>query len=526
MGKLREDLGAEADEVRETHISWVFLAGDDVFKVKKPVAFSFLDFSTAERRLEACEAEVRLNARLSPEVYLGVRKVVIGDDGRHAIGGGEDDGREVVDWAVHMRRLRDEDRADVRLEAGALGVAEIDRMAARIAGFHAECRRDDATDALGAPAAIGENVRENFEQTRRAIGTLVTDDEAREIESWQLGFLEREAALFEARIASGHVRDGHGDLRLEHFYLEGESSEIVRVLDCIEFNERFRFADVASDLAFLSMDLAWHGRVDLAERLLATYAQETNDFDLYALVDFYESYRAYVRGKVATMLAADEGAPAALRERARSQARRYFLLALAAERKPLVGPIVVAVGGVIASGKSTLSDRLGALLGAPAINTDRIRKHLVGARPTDRLYDGSWAGAYDPAFTEEVYAEVRRLASVVVRSGRPVILDASFRSVSMRAEARDLAQALGVPFAFVECRADPEVCRARLRVRDMKTSVSDGRLDIFDDFLTKWQPVSELPPEAHVVIDTTQPIETSLRALRERLPMWPEGLTD
>ena len=530
MGGLREDLGAEADEVRETHISWVFLSGDDVFKVKKPVALGFLDFSTPELRRAACEAEVRLNSRLSAEVYLGVRPVVIGADGRHAIGGLDPEAMgahpTVVDWAVHMRRIPDEDRADTLLGASALGVPEVDRMARFVADFHAGCRRDEETDSLGTPAAIGRNVRENFEQTRETIRALLTEDEAREIEEWQLGFLEREAARFESRIAKGHVRDGHGDLRLEHFYLQGASRETVRVLDCIEFNDRFRFADVACDLAFLSMDLAWHGRVDLAERLIATYAQRTNDFDLYALVDFYESYRAYVRGKIATLLAADESAPTALREAAQNRARRYFLLALAMERKPLVGPIVVAVGGIIASGKSSISDRLGALLGAPAINTDRIRKHLVGARPTDRLYDGSWAGAYDPAFTEEVYAEVRRLASVVVRSGRPVILDASFRSASMRTDGWELARSLGVPFRFVECRADSDVCRARLKVRDMETSVSDGRLDIFDAFLTKWEPVTELPPEVHVVVDTTLPMEASIATLRARLPLWPEGLND
>lgn len=518
MAELRDDLARNADETRETHISWVFLTADSVYKVKKPVSLGFLDFSTLEKRREACEAEVELNARLAPDVYRGVVPVTL-QGGVHTLGG---DG-ETVDWAVHMRRLRDEDRADSLLEGDALTVAHVDRMATAVAEFHAGCREDEHTGRFGAPAAIAGNVRENFDQTHDAIRALLEPGAADEIEAWQLGFLERHAGLFLERVRRGRVRDGHGDLRLEHFYFEGDA---VRVLDCIEFNERFRYADVVSDLAFLSMDLAWHGRVDLSERLLATYARETSDFDLYRLVDFYESYRGYVRGKVSTMLAADERAPAADRERAEREARRYFLLSLAMERRPLLAPTLVAIGGVIATGKSTLADHLGAALGAPAINTDRIRKHMLGARPTDRLYDGSWSGAYDPAFTERVYEEVRRCARVVVESGRPVILDASFRSAEMRLDARRLAEELGVPFRFLECRADPDVCRARLKVRDQQTTVSDGRLEIFDDFLAKWEPVVELAGGEHVEVDTEREMADILRDLRRHVPMWPEGLTE
>ena len=516
MGTLRSDLAAGADEVRETHISWVFLRGDRVHKVKKPIALPFLDFSTLAARRAACEAEVRLNRRLAPDVYRGVVPIRVDREGRHRIGG---EG-QVVDFAVEMRRLADHDRADARLARGELTVSDLDRIAVHIAGFHAGARCDDETRRFGTPEAIAINVRENFAETRGALEALLEPEEARELEHWQLQLLERGEDRLRARIEAGRVRDGHGDLRLEHVYLEGER---VVIIDCIEFNDRFRYADVCADLAFLSMDLAWHGRIDLAERALATYAQATSDYDLYPLVDFYESYRATVRGKVSMLLAADEDAPLPLRERARTDARRYFRLALAAERRPLVAPLVIAIGGVLASGKSTLADRLGLAMGAPAINTDRIRKHLLGARPTDKLYEGAFAGAYDPAFTEEVYAEVRRAAEAVIASGRPVILDASFRTAAMRDGARALAARLNVAFRFLECRCDPEVSRARLRERERRESVSDGRLAIFDDFLAQWEPVRELPPEEHLVVDTGRPIDEVLRALRGWLPMWPAG---
>jgi aminoglycoside phosphotransferase family enzyme/predicted kinase len=514
---LRSDLAEGADEVRETHISWVFLDATSAYKVKKPVSLGFLDFSTLEQRRRACEAEVALNARLAPDVYLGVCEVVRDAAGRHRIGG---EGA-VVDYAVHMRRLSDEDRAEHRLATGVLEIADVDRMAGAIAAFHASARCDDETARYGRPEVVGGNVRENFAQTRAVIETLLSHDEAEEIERWQLDFLRRREALLLSRIERGRVRDGHGDLRLEHVYLEGDE---LRIIDCIEFAERFRHADVCADLAFLSMDLAWHGRVDLAERLLATYARETSDFELYAVVDFYESYRAYVRGKVATILAADEGAPAPLRARARREARRYFLLALAAERRSLMAPMVVAVGGGLAAGKSTLADALSARMGAPAINSDRVRKHMLGARPTERVYEGSWSGAYDPRVTEAVYEEVNRGARAVVRSGRPVILDATFRSRAQRARARALAEELGVPFLLIECRAASDVCRARLVERERAESVSDGRLEIYDEFMARWEPVVELPPSEHLVVHTDRPMDGVLAGLEPRLPFWPDGL--
>lgn len=515
MSELRSDLAERADRVWQTHISWVFGIGDEVFKVKRPVELGFLDFSTLARRRAACEAEVALNTRLAPDVYRGLAPITRDAAGRHAI---EGEG-EVVDFAVRMRRLSDESRADVRLAGGRLGLEEVDRMACRVAAFHAACRVDTGTAAFGRPDAIRRNVRENFEQARGRIEALLSPAEALEIERTQLAFLDAHEAALHARADRGRVRDGHGDLRLEHFYLEDDGA--VRVLDCIEFNERFRYGDVCADVAFLSMDLAWHGRVDLAERALATYARESSDYDLYPLVDFYESYRAYVRGKIAAMLATDEQAPAPVRERAKEEARRYFLLALAAERRPLLGPMVVAIGGPIASGKSTLADRLGAAMGAPAINTDRIRKHMLGARATDRLYDGSWAGAYDREFTEAVYAEVDRLAHAVLASGRPVILDASFRSRAMREGARRLAERAGVDFRFVECRVDPRIAKARLRVRDMQTSVSDGRLEIFDEFLRRWEPVEELGADVHLIVDTSRELDDVVEQLRGELPLWP-----
>lgn len=249
-----------------------------------------------------------------------------------------------------MKRLPDANRADERLSGGRLTAAHLERVAERLARFHRDCGFSEEAAGYGAVTAIRFNLQENFDQTMATISDYLSGEQVRKLESWQLRFLEERSSLFEERMRSDRVRDGHGDLRLEHLYLDDRGA--VEIVDCIEFNERFRFADVCADVVFLAMDLAWHGRVDLAERFLAYYAREADDYDLYPLVDFYESYRAFVRGKIASMVATDEAMSQMARERAREEARRYYRLALASERRPLLPPTVIAVGGVIASGKS------------------------------------------------------------------------------------------------------------------------------------------------------------------------------
>lgn len=507
--------------LRQTHISWVFLTDREAVKVKKPVDFGFLDFRTIEKRRVACEAEVVLNRRLAPSVYLGVVPVGMDVHGRACFGG---DGPP-IDWAVHMVRLPDEGRADERLAAGGLVAEDIDRIALRIATFHACAREDAHTREFGSVEQIRKNVEENFAQVGDSLASYLTVDEANEVREFQRGFLREKASLLSDRARAGRVRDGHGDLRLEHVYLGADGDGEITILDCIEFNERFRFADVSADLAFLSMDLASHGRVDLAERLLAVYARESSDFDLYGVVDFYASYRAFVRGKIANFAARDSTLDDDTRARAKHEARRYFLLALSATRPSICAPRVVAVGGVIASGKSTIADRIGAELSAPVVEADRTRKDMLCVPVTHSLKDGAWSGAYDPAFTDKVYAELLRRAEAVLASGRPVVLDASFRSRQMRAQARELATRHGVSFRLVECRAPVEACRQRLVERATAASVSDGRLEIFDAFCAKFEPMDELRGAEHLVLDTSEPVQQSVALLRERLDAWPHGLT-
>jgi aminoglycoside phosphotransferase family enzyme/predicted kinase len=508
VANLKQDLAQSAREVRETHISWVFLHADTVFKVKKPVNFGFLDFSELDQRRLACENEARLNARLAPGVYLGVVPVTRRTDGIHEIAGAG----PIVDWAVKMRRLDDGDRADVRLAQGRLSLEHIERLAQVLARFHREAAASAEIAEFGRVECIRRNVQENFAQAHQLLSELVSESQQREVEAAQLGFLERQRALFEQRIQGGRIRDGHGDLRLEHVYIDAAGEPTI--IDCIEFNERFRFADVCADVAFLSMDLAFQGRVELKERFLAAYAQESEDHDLYALVDFYESYRAYVRAKIGALGLGSAPAPA--RTQLQSQVRRHFLLALASERKPDSAPRVFALAGLIASGKSTLARALAVELAAPRISSDRTRKALRGVSATTPLSDGAFDASYSEAASDAVYRELLRRAAVILESGRSVVLDASFRSTGSRNAARDLARRCHAPFLLIECRAPLDVCRARLAERARGPSESDGRSQIFEQFVAQYEAIGELPAGEHLVVDTGGSLENALASLRSR----------
>jgi hypothetical protein len=512
--------------LRETHISWVFLIGDRVFKVKKPVNFGFLDFRQLVDRRVACEAEVRLNRRLSPDVYIGVSPVVRTPAGEHrvaAIGATIAPPDTIVDWAVVMRRLPDEERLDI-LVGQALPTAELvtilDALAALLADFHARAASDERVRPFGEPAVIERFIRQNFDQTRHALRAHLSLEEAMSLERWQLDILRIDRRRFLNRMETTRIREGHGDLRLEHVYRDAKTGSL-RVLDCIEFDDALRSGDVAGDVAFFAMDLAYSGRVDLAERFLATYAREADDYGLYPLIDFYESYRAHVRAKIASFLEQDPNADEAARKLAADSVRRHLLLALSASKKPLIGPQLIAVGGLIASGKSTLSDAISVQLGAPVVEADRTRKALLRVAPTHHVDDPAWKGAYDPKFTDVVYDALIERADAVLSSGRPVVLDASFRSVALRNKARALAEKHKAPFHFVECRPDIEVCRARVQKRERDKTASDGRLEVFDAFMAKWQPTTEIPADELVVVDTAPGVAATLASLRKVIEMWP-----
>jgi hypothetical protein len=485
-----------------THISWVFLTDHDVWKVKRPVDLGFLDYTTLERRRHFCEEEVRLNRRLAPDVYLGVVPIRLGPAGHTVFGDGP-----IGDYAVHMRRLPDAASAGALLRSGALTHDHLWLVAGTLARFYAAAA---ATPSYGTVQVIGTNVAENFDQVRPFVGRFLSAATFEAVRAWQVAFLARHAARFERRVEQGRIRDGHGDLRLEHVYFEGG---IPVVLDCIEFNDRFRMGDVASDVAFLAMELEAAGRPELADSFLGRFALESNDYDLYEVVDFYLSYRAWVRAKVASLLAADPSTPADKAARKAAEARALFALAEASSRPAAVSGPLLAIGGLIGTGKSVLAEALARALGLPVVGSDRTRKWLAGVGPTEPAP----ASAYTAEFSRRTFDEVFRRAEAVLGSGRGVILDATFRERDLRLRARELADRHERPFLLVETTCDEVTLRERLRRRAAQPSVSDATESMLARMREEFEPVTELAPSQYLTVPTTEPTAALIDRVRRTL---------
>jgi len=487
---------AAAVEVRQTHISAVFLAGDFVYKVKKPVDLGFLDFTTLEKRRHFCDEETRLNRRLAPGVYLGV--VPVTSDGVETSG-------EVVEWAVRMARLPDEASLRWHVRHGEVTTQQIEALAARIAEFHRAAEASERTAAFGRFEVVAGNARENFEQSRNQVGATVHRDVFDRLEALTEEALTRLRPLIEARAARGVPRDTHGDLRLEHVYLLPDG---LAIIDCVEFSERFRYADPVADAAFLVMDLLAEGRPDLGWTFADAYLAASGDEVGRRLLPFYVAYRAAVRGKVQGMKAGEPEVPAAERATARKRSAAFWLLALGQLEEPARRPCLVLVGGLPGTGKSTLARGLAADGGFEVIRSDVVRKELAVGVSGETLYSPEWI--------ERTYAECLRRAEGLLAQGRRVIVDATFREGQWRDLFLAAARGLGTPGLLLICEAPPEMVRQRLAARTGDPSDADWA--VYQKTAAAWEESSAAVKHSTQVISTADADAARAaagRALRE-----------
>jgi aminoglycoside phosphotransferase family enzyme/predicted kinase len=482
----------------QSHISYILLAGERVYKVKKPVRFTFLDFSTLERRQHFCHEEVRLNRRLAPDVYLGVL-AVRADDGIYRWT--HDGDAAAVEYVIEMRRLPADRMLDQLLERRAVTPSMIDRIADRLAGFHQQADAGPAVTANGDPASVAAVLEDNYANARqfRDVTIGARDDDA--IQRFSRRFLRTHAALFRQRQAQHRIRDCHGDLHTEHICC----TEPLVIFDCIEFNAQFRHCDVASEMAFLAMDLDYHERPDLAVQLINRYAAAARDQNLPGLVPFYACYRAYVRGKVDSLKVLEPEVTAQEREAARESARRHF--ALAYRYTWAYSPALVVIAGLSGSGKSAVAAVLHARTGFVHINSDVVRKRLAGlpiavpAKPS--TYD---AGIYTPEFSARTYRTMLQEAASALAGGRGAVLDATFQLRSGRNAARALAQRHGVPFLLVECRCEEAEVRRRLQRRvDQGGGASDADWNVYVEQRRRFEAIVADEETDHLVLDTGAP---------------------
>ena len=489
--------GSEAGvELIETHISWVLLAGDYAWKLKKPLDLGFLDFSTVERRREACEAELRLNRRTVPELYEAVVPVWCVGEGVRVDGDPPAAGAGPDDYLVRMRRFEQSALLAYRLAAGALTPELFDRLARHVADFHAAAAVAKPGEGFGDAAAVLAPVRQNFAQVRERIEDPALLAELARVEAWAEAQAVMLAPVFDARLAEGRVRECHGDLHLGNLIvLEGEP----RLFDAIEFSAELRWTDVVADIAFLVMDLQLRGRNLLANRFLNAWLERSGDYAGLRLLPWYVSYRAMVRAKIAAIRASQVDGEA--RTQSVAECARYLALA-AAQARP-TAPALLIASGVSGSGKSSQSQPLVEQCGVIRVRADVERKRLFGLDAEVASGSALGGGLYSAEATARTYARLAELARAVVAAGYPVLVDATFLKRAQRRSLAELAEALGVPFVILAFDAPSEVLRERVRRRaEAGKDASEADVAVLDAQLRAREPFEEEELARVLSIDT------------------------
>ena len=483
-------------ECAETHASRVYLTKDHVYKVKKPVDFGFLDFSTLEKRKHFCEEEVRLNRQFAGDAapHLGV--LALHQNGAEF---SWEPAGDIVEYVVRMRRLPGQRMlAHLIHENAAELPARIDELAPLLANIHAAAPHVGAADFDDA-ASVAFNWRENFEQTAPFAPECIAPEALAAAQQRIEAFLTQHAALLQRRQAQGWVRQVHGDLHSEHICF----TDPIQIYDCIEFNERFRTSDILCDIAFLVMDLQARGRLDLAQQLEKGWRENMDageGADIF--LPFYKSYRSWVRGKVAAFTMAQQPEGSSARAELQKRSSQYLNLALGF----LARPSLVLTCGLMGSGKSYFAQHLAAATGAEILRSDAVRKELAGLDASEKVQVPFGSGLYDAESTKRTYAELLARAEALLRAGRPVIVDAAFTKQAQRAPFLALGAQLGVPAPIAHLRCDDATLRQRLEARSAEgKDISDGRLELLDAQRRSFE-----PPEGALELDAALDVHAAV----------------
>jgi hypothetical protein len=467
----------ESAAVIETGISVLFFYGERVYKVRKPVTTPFLDFSTRELRLADCRREVALNRRLAPDVYLGVLDVV-------------DEAGRPCDHLVVMRRLPGERRLSTLIAEPGSGEAQVVAVARLLAGFHARAQRSADIDAAGSTEHLAMLWGTNLTETAPYTSTALDGALHERVAVRGLDYLAGRHPLLRRRIAEGRIVDGHGDLLAADIFCLDDGP---RILDCIEFADRFRWGDVLYDTSFLAMDLQHRGRPDLARRFLEAYREFSAENHPASLEHWYIAYRALVRCKIACLRGDEQEAAALLELAARNLAEAQVHLVL--------------VGGLPGSGKSTVADGLSDRLRWPVLRSDEIRKEIAGLGHTDRATAEPFEGIYAPQRTAAVYRELRQRAGLALSHGESVILDATWLDSGERAAAHALAAEHHAQIDEVRCVLDPALAADRVQRR---AAAGDTASDATAAVVRAMAAQAETPWPHATAIDTRLPVATAV----------------
>ncbi len=491
---LREDAfphPADNIELMETHISWVILAGNYAYKIKKPVVLDFLDFGTLEKRHHYCNEELRLNRPWAPELYLDV-VAITGPADEPAIGG---EG-EALEYAVQMLRFDQGLRLDRQLADGLLTVPDMKELGQNIAARHAAAERPDPSDRERLTGQAIHYFWENFDH----LGGVIDETEFAFLHDWMATEVDKHERTLLQRFDDGFVRDCHGDLHLGNLVRLPSG---ITTFDCIEFNPDLRYTDVFADVGFLAMDLTEKGHPELAAHFLNRYLERSGDYEGAVLLDLYFVYRCLVRAKVAAIRAGERESEA---ERQADIKDAHDYCEMARRQATKNRPVLVIMFGLSGSGKTWLSERLMAALPAIRIRSDIERKRLFGLEETAASGSGIGTGIYSPEASAKTYERLFALAQSLLQAGHDVILDAAFLKKEQRQAARRVAADLGVESVLVCADAPVDVLRARIEKRaTLKDEASEADLAVLEHQLgTAAEPLSE---EGALVVDTSSDVD-------------------
>lgn len=486
-------------QVLETHISWVFLTGEFAYKVKKPVDYGFLDFSTLSKRRFYCEQELQRNKVFAPDIYLEVL-------GLHSM-----DGSfflaEVLDGAkeylVKMRQFSQQELLSNQVAAFSFTEENAHQLGVQLGQLHQQLQQAPNDSQWGAPEAIGYPIKENFTQILPLLSHEEDIQKLKAIEQWSLKALTADQALFITRKQQGFIRACHGDLHLNNLLWQNGNAV---PFDCIEFNDEFHWIDVISELAFLLMDLEHQKCFELANQCLNGYLETTGDYEAVPLLRFYKTYRAMVRAKVAILRQQQPGLADGEKQKLQDEYHAYIALA---ERyiKP-TQPCLYITHGVSGSGKTTMARFVAGRLEAIHIRSDVERKRLFGLAANESSSSMLNSGIYSPEATAKTFQRLEDIATLLVQKGASVIVDATFLKQATRNQFRDLAKRLKVPYAILDCAIDEQTARNRVQARVQEgQDASEADLKVLEKQLSEQDFLS--PQEQHhvVVIDMGKPLE-------------------
>ena len=457
---------------QQTHISYLFFTPKYVYKVKKPVDFGFLDFTTLDKRLFFCNEEVRLNRRLAPDTYIGVVPIIRTKQGLKMEGKGKP-----IEYAVKMKRLDPKKMLDARVKNNTATPALIRRVARKIAAFHKKAKTGPDIEKYGSIETVAGNMCENFSQTRPFIGKTISRNRFNHIKTYANDFLSSHEKLFRRRVRRGFIKACHGDIHSEHVSV----TRAVSIIDCIEFTPRFRCSDTASDAAFLSMDLEFRGRGDLAREFDKAYFERSHDREGGKLLNFYKCYRAFVRGKVESFKLTEAEESGQEKQEALINAIRYFRLAHLYATSGFK-PAMVIVCGLSGTGKSEVARALSRKTGFIHLASDVVRKELANIPATKHRYERFGSGMYSKQATNRTYSALIKQGGEYLKQGRDVILDATFSTRKhIKAACREASNKKALLYV-IECTAPDRVVKQRILDREEdKTAVSDATWEIYKD---------------------------------------------